>query len=451
MSYKLERPFAEIVNIESEAEGAAFEDQVRNYATDLIRNIGARKESEVEDARVLAKIVSEASVRYRVRCQLVELQSCGARARRFYVSHAAATVVVTANVLLLLLDKNRASSQPALLEHKAVLERRHAGYPKLIVVVHCPPGVESMPLDSLTYLRMARTNPALSWKLASISEAPVKAAPRKRKRGQGIVLTRSQRAVADTIKRFHSLRAKRVAGYAVRPPLIVGPSGAGKTAVASVVGEELNLPVVDVNSGTWQLQGSKAEVSTSDQIRNAARDHRKGFILFIDEVEKFTGRDHSWWNSVNQEVFALIDHRLTSFSTWNDDDRERFRKSAFVFAAGTWQHLFRRQSRSLGFSGSSATSRPAASDFEDGCIPEELLFRFHPNLLFLDPPSADEFRLRIFAIRRELRVSDLDSKALAITVDQAIESRRGNRWLEAYAAELALPEQSATRPEKTAV
>ena len=441
MSYKLKRPFAEIVNVESAEEDAAFEDQVRKYATELIRNIAARKETETEDARLLAKIVSEASVRYRVRCQLVELQSCGARGRRFYVSHAAATIVVAANVLLLLLDKNRESSQSALLEHKGVLERRHADYPKLIIVVHCPPGIESMPLDRLTYLRMARTNPALSWNVAACCEKPAKAAPRTRKRGGGILLTRSQRAVADKIKQFHKLRGKRVAGYAIRPPLVVGPSGAGKTAVARVVADELRLPIVDANAGTWQLQGSKAEVSTADQIRNAVRENGRGFILFLDEIEKFSGRDHTWWLSVNQEVFALIDRRLTSFSTWDDEDRKRFTDSCFIFGAGTWQHLFRRQSRSLGFTSASVIAQPASSAFEDDTIPEELLFRFHPTLLFVDPPSSDEFQERISAIRRGLDFSPLTSDQIDSLVQQAIESRRGNRWLEAYAAELAIAQQ----------
>jgi len=201
----------------------------------------------------------------------------------------------------------------------------------------------------------------------------------------------------------------------------------------------LGRPLLAFDMGAWAPQASKVEVGTIEVIRRALREHETGILVYIDEVDKFTGREQSWYASLNQEIFSLVDGRTDGYSGWDDNDRNKL-ASSFIFAGGTFQHLFKQLQRNLGFSGHDSQEQ-AAINFADDTIPDELLFRFSAPIVIL-PPTANEFAERIVWIHGDLGLEPPDAKTMQCLVVDAVGSFRGNRWLENYAGDLLIDRES---------
>ena len=258
-------------------------------------------------------------------------------------------------------------------------------------------------------------------------------------------LTASQRDAYQTLAHFLDLRLnpRVAAGIQPRPhPLIVGPSGIGKTALVRAFAEDITgergfrCPIYYADPGTWLPDGARSSPHTLESIREwmlAEVDKDGCGIVLLDELDKMTG-EHDWSRSVVQNVFALLDNRLGSTSYWTQEDSRFFQASTMIIGCGTWQSA---QRESLSDPGN-ITRRGARMDRIETAmaIPEELLFRFSADVIFLDPMLETEIQERIARIHRELGEPVPKGTKLAKLAHKAASSNRQVRWLEAYVSRL---------------
>ena len=240
---------------------------------------------------------------------------------------------------------------------------------------------------------------------------------------------------------FSGAGADRFNGLCPRlKPLIVGPSGVGKTFLARLLAEELKLPILRLCFGGWLVTGAKDGPPTLSAVANFVKKHEQG-IIYLDELDKCrAGFGSDWQTSMIQELFGLLDGTLQT-SDWPESLRHRLNTRFFFLGAGTWQEIWT-ATRSVGFGGNGeATSWEAASVTaritETRAIPEELLFRFNDGLVVIPPMSAQE-------LQRMAESSGLAAAAAALDLPidyvTGAAGRKGMRWLEAMATAVIVQE-----------
>lgn len=249
----------------------------------------------------------------------------------------------------------------------------------------------------------------------------------------------------------------------VRPrahPLIVGPSGAGKTFLACELARRLKLPLLAVTAGGWVVHGAREPRYTLTAIAEFVEDNPCG-VIFVDEIDKLDRRhaaESAWGASVQQELFALLDgdQRLDQLS-FPAAARARLGRDYLIIGAGAWQAEARAAledgatgGRRCGFAqppaddGGSDTAgagedfarRLAARLLAQDSVAEELLYRFALPPVILGPPLAGEVIGRILALHAELGMAAPAKVVLNALAAEALASRRAVRWLEGYAGEL---------------
>ncbi|MEP6671821.1 MAG: AAA family ATPase, partial [Chthoniobacter sp.] len=250
-----------------------------------------------------------------------------------------------------------------------------------------------------------------------------------------ITLTRGQEECAAELEGYwHALiNGGQASGYRLRPPLLVAPSGSGKSRLVGWLADKLRVPLYVVDTSSWMISGSRADMGTLKLLEawHAAND--RGLVL-IDEIDKADGREVGWWKNVNMEMMCYIDGRIQ----WPRRLLRKLRSQFLIIGAGTWQHEHRQEQRPLGFANGRSGNVLVAIESTfgtDQSIPEELAFRFDTPLI-LAPPTHEEFAERIAAIRSELMLPALSTECLAALCADAVASRRGQRFIEGYAGRM---------------
>jgi hypothetical protein len=181
-------------------------------------------------------------------------------------------------------------------------------------------------------------------------------------------------------------------------PLLVGPSGTGKTHVVRAFARELGCPVLRLSVGDWIVQGSR-RASTFERLREWLDAHPK-MILHLDELDKFAMHDDAWSHAVFGEVFAVLDREVSPApdgeKPWTSVHTQKLQRQVFLVGSGTWQNLWSGGGRGgLGFHAGAPEPRAADSIGQRirraRLIPEELLNRFNDNWLILEPYTAEDF------------------------------------------------------------
>lgn len=249
-------------------------------------------------------------------------------------------------------------------------------------------------------------------------------------------LTRSQSAALHSMNEFLRLAESDPAPLAgISPrfhPLIVGPSGAGKTFLIRELARVNARPFFQLDIGSWNLSGISGHVSSETRLANFVREAEKG-IVFIDELDKLNGRTE-WQRCVQQEAFALLDGRMEPFPSWDTFLNEKFRRSFFIVGAGTWQGLQPSAVRLSAYAeppfGPIETTPPKINLHGQTEIAEELLYRFNRELIVLEAMAPEEISQRIAAICSGVEVAVPGPARMDQLTAEAIGSKVQHRWLE---------------------
>lgn len=262
-------------------------------------------------------------------------------------------------------------------------------------------------------------------------------------------LTRSQAAAHRRLKVMAELFFRTAGcGGALRPrfmPLLLGPTGAGKSSLLKRIADELGAKFFRASGGEWIPVGAKDSRATVLAILDLLAANNR-VVVMIDELDKITGdTGTSWARSVQNEMFAVLDRALPIDSYVKaeripeplvDELRSKVGKGLFICAAGTWQHLLDSPSRAgFGIQENQSHGEIFARVLKDRVVPKELLMRFTLPPIVLEYPSQAETQ----QLYDELGISRL-AKAAGSALDPATHdwTRGGMRSLENLSAELLI-------------
>lgn len=245
-------------------------------------------------------------------------------------------------------------------------------------------------------------------------------------------------------------------------PLVVGPTGAGKSMLVKTAAGRLGADYYRVTRGDWMPRGSKIGRPTVFLILDRLLASRR-LVLAVDEADKMdldfskefsaaVGTD--LWNTLDG-YFPVVDY-LAETKFGNDpvptvDEIERkVRTALFIVGSGTWQHVFARGAKSagLGFNAGAVTGQVTMEAIEKhGSISPELLLRFNSDLVFLNYPDAAETG----DILRETGITALaDELGIRVTPDDVVWTKGGMRVLETLATRLTLEKHRRGKAAKRA-
>lgn len=230
---------------------------------------------------------------------------------------------------------------------------------------------------------------------------------------------------------------------------MVGPTGTGKTAVASMAAESVAASMLRVSAPNWMPAGANnrgTRETISVIAEHVTRNNRT--ILFADEIDKLIDRggDTSWKSYIFGELFDLLDGRWPCGLTLpeTDDDSpdptiesltEKFQNTVFVLAAGTFQSWFdgagTRRSMGFGAQTNSETDELSADIVAEN-LPRELANRFNSQLIRLPELRADDYHriARETADKLPLRMRASFLIEVKRLIPGAIAAKKGVRFLE---------------------
>jgi hypothetical protein len=273
-------------------------------------------------------------------------------------------------------------------------------------------------------------------------------------------LTESQKIVFEQLKKNWALKQSGMGEIADIParanPIIIGPSGTGKTFTASCFCARYKIPLECMTTGTWLPIGSLSLPHTLNVLAEFVNNHARG-LIFIDEINKFqtTHMKYQWSVGVFNELIAVLDadSRLLA-SNFSPTLIKKLKERFLVVGAGAWQDQWNacKPKVALGFGESETSSYDRGEEYKKliaasgDILPEELIFRFNEQFLFIFPPSRAELRERIRKIREELKVPELSEGEMERLVLEAEDSGRSMRWLESY-VERVIDESGLLKPQ----
>jgi len=222
-------------------------------------------------------------------------------------------------------------------------------------------------------------------------------------------------------------------------PLVVGPTGMGKSHLVRAVAKSLNIPMLRLSYNEWLLNGARETPATLTRVHYFINSATRG-IIHIDEMDKFrTGHRTEWATAVHGEVFQLLDRSLeqpTRGVTWTPDIQAKLKQSILIIGSGTWQALWSKSTRpKIGFldRGDSDKTSIATEIARSELVPTELLRRFCSELVVMPPATEADYR-------HGAAMYGLDALAIELgeTLDYQDACTRGlgARWLEEVFARL---------------
>jgi len=270
-------------------------------------------------------------------------------------------------------------------------------------------------------------------------------------------MTESHRAAGNTLRTvgqvFFSNDRHLASGLKLRLfPLIVGPTGAGKTHLVRSAARQLHSRYFKVTRSDWIPQGSTRGRPTMYQILDYVTTQPR-VLLHLDELDKFqiSFNGPEWSASIAGDLWSLLDGIFPVLEYLRDTPIPPEKKiteakinswiqsRCFVVGSGTWQSVFNenRAGSSIGFAGAYEDVQVTADAIaRSEYISPELLHRFcSSDLIFLQFPNrAETARLLestgISALARELGET--------ITPDEVDYTKGGMRVLESIATRLII-------------
>ena len=203
----------------------------------------------------------------------------------------------------------------------------------------------------------------------------------------------------------------------IRPvlfPLLIGPTGSGKTHVVQVLGQRLSAHLIRVQRSDFVPQGARLK-PTVFQICDALVEHER-VLLHLDELDKYRtdgGPTPSgeWGAAVFGDVWAAAEGRLPVENYLTDVEsvkpakpkpslaemRERVQRRLFIVASGTFQEAWDLAARPrLGFLDSVTQGAEPVSTgdiLRSRQISPEIIARFYPPFFLTYPDPGEVGRM----------------------------------------------------------
>lgn len=245
-------------------------------------------------------------------------------------------------------------------------------------------------------------------------------------------------------------------------PLVIGPTGAGKSFLVERVARELGAHYVKLTRGDWLVMGSRAGRPTMYQILDALVSHER-VVVHLDELDKFQELRGDWSAAIGSDVWNLLDRKFLveeylRNSTFPEGKKPtplwislKIQSRLWIVGSGTWQDVFE-QSRpraAVGFQNAqSAASVGLEAIAHSGVISPELLHRFNNDAIFLSYPSKEETA----ALLKSTGIAKLaEQVGVEITPADIPWERGGMRVLETVATRLAIQCQRRDRPRQVMI
>jgi hypothetical protein len=270
---------------------------------------------------------------------------------------------------------------------------------------------------------------------------------------------------------FHKVGDGLLAGFqpACRRALIVGTSGAGKTALARQFAAQRGVPIYCIDGGSWTVTGS-LKTGTLRQVRDFVRscedptgpNNQDGHdgqnspglqgVIWIDEIDKLIPTQEAlsqsaWSLSVAAEAISLADSdsRLAG-NEWSPRDIQRLRGNFMILAGGAFMAALSqaRQSAKRGALGFTEAGEPTSysSKIRD-FLPEELLSRFSSQVI-LEAPTRADLTDAINRIHCQLGIKR--SRSMEELLTEAEGAAGAMRWIETYLCQLIAKHPYSIRP-----
>lgn len=240
-------------------------------------------------------------------------------------------------------------------------------------------------------------------------------------------------------------------------PLVVAPTGAGKSFLLRKAAADLGAYYFKITRGDWCPRGAKAGRPTTFQILDQLLKSDR-LCLHLDELCKWTlDFGQEWSAAIGTDLWNVLDGhfqvedylRETKFgdkpAPSAEEVQKKIRTRLWIAGSGTWQSVFAHGQKvaSLGFSPPPAGTHMSMTMLEKShAISPELLLRFNSDPIFLSYPSEQETPdlLRsagITALAEELGVT--------ISPTEVDWQRGGMRVLETLATRLAIEKYRRSR------
>lgn len=253
-------------------------------------------------------------------------------------------------------------------------------------------------------------------------------------------------------------------------PLIVGPTGVGKSHLVSRIAHALAAEYIKLTRGDWLVQGCKEGQPSVFSILDSVVS-RERVVLHLDELDKFQidFRSQDWGAAIASDLWNVLDGnfpfaeylRQRSFASGTQptvaDLRAWMKVRLWIVGSGTWQNVFaaHQPGTTLGFAPKSVGAPLVGREeiVRAQLISPELLHRFNSDLLFLRYPTKEETE----ALFAHYNLHKLASEAGCVLQASDVDWTQGGvRALETlatrlYLRKLLLQKESSRGPAGTVV
>lgn len=233
-------------------------------------------------------------------------------------------------------------------------------------------------------------------------------------------------------------------------PVVIGPTGAGKSFLTKLAAEQLGADYFRITRGDWMPRGTRNGRVTTFQILDRLLECDR-LCLHCDEIEKWSidfskewsaGIASDLWNTLDG-VFPIRDYLAeTRFGERPvptiAEVEHRVRTSLWIIGSGAWQSVFEQQGRTVSFSPRQdvdSTEVTAGAIRKSAMISPEILLRFNSDIIFLHYPTKAE----TVAILDSSGISALAAElGVVIAAGEVNWNQGGMRVLETLATRLAV-------------
>jgi hypothetical protein len=232
-------------------------------------------------------------------------------------------------------------------------------------------------------------------------------------------------------------------------PLLIGPTGVGKSQIVKTAANRLGAYYLRICRGDWNVVGSRAGRPTTYQVLDYVATYPR-VLLHIDELDKFTDLQSGDWSAaISGNLWSMLDgvHPVAEYLrdvTFTDkpaptgEELEARIKNLWIVGSGTWQSVYKnsRAGSSIGFGRNSNDEKVGMEAIiASNLISSELLNRFNNDVVFLEYPSLAETRRLLDGSGITKLAKQLGARVEPESIDW---TRGGMRSLETVATRLAL-------------